>query len=247
MNYARVSRNTMFTLLLGVVVLSSCHRQVAKAPIATPVSQAAAAPTVTLQASPSAITRGGSSTLTWSSTNATQVKLYPEAGDVVAQGSRRVTPNTTTVYSITATGPGGTATTTASISVAAPNVPPVAASSLTPEQMFQQMIKDAFFDYNKSDLRTDAKDSLSRDADFLRTHPDIRFTIEGHCDERGGEEYNLALGDRRAVSTKQYLVSLGISADRIQTVSLGKERPFCTAEGEDCYQQNRRGHLSIAR
>jgi len=113
----------------------------------------------------------------------------------------------------------------------------------SPEELFRENIQDAYFDYDKSDVRFDAREALSHDADFLRSHPEIRFSVEGHCDERGGEEYNLALGDRRAASTKRFLVSLGITADRIQTVSLGKERPFCTSENESCWQQNRRGHF----
>jgi peptidoglycan-associated lipoprotein len=248
MKYVPASRIAIFTLSFVVVLLSSCQRQVAKAPTVAPppAAQTAPSPTVTLQASPNAITRGGSSTLSWSSSNATQVRLYPGAGNLGAQGSQRVSPSDTTVYTITATGPGGEVTADASISVAAPYSPPTA-SALTPEQMFQQMMKDAFFDYDKADLRSDAKEALTRDADFLRAHPEIRVAIEGHCDERGGEEYNLALGDRRAASTKQYLASLGISADRIQTVSLGKEQPFCTSESESCYQQNRRGHFALVR
>lgn len=121
-----------------------------------------------------------------------------------------------------------------------------AASSLTLEQMFEQSVKDSYFDYDKADIRADARDALTRDADFLRAHPNVKITIEGHCDERGGEEYNLALGDRRAAAAKEFLVSAGIPTVRIQTVSLGKEHPFCTAENESCFQQNRRGHFVMA-
>src|SRR5882672_8232111 len=85
--------------------------------------------------------------------------------------------------------------------------------------------------------------ALSTTADFLKRYPSIRATIEGHCDERGSTEYNLGLGDRRASAVKQYLVSLGVSADRLSTVSFGKEKPFCNEHNEACYQQNRRGHF----
>jgi peptidoglycan-associated lipoprotein len=88
---------------------------------------------------------------------------------------------------------------------------------------------------------------LQKDAEFLNLHPEIRFAIEGHCDERGGEEYNLALGDLRATSAKKYMVSLGIAEDRIQTTSYGKERPFCTEHNEACWQQNRRAHFVMVR
>ncbi|HXQ96828.1 MAG TPA: peptidoglycan-associated lipoprotein Pal, partial [Candidatus Limnocylindrales bacterium] len=100
-----------------------------------------------------------------------------------------------------------------------------------------------FFDFNKADIRADARSVLSRDAEYLRAHPEVKIVIQGHCDDRGGEEYNIGLGDRRATEAKEYLVSQGISPERIQTVSLGKEQPFCTADNDDCWQQNRRGHL----
>jgi peptidoglycan-associated lipoprotein len=247
MNHSQAGRSTILTLIVGVLFVSGCHKQVAKAPTVPPPTSKPEAPTVALQASPATITRGGSSTLTWSSSNVTQAILSPGVGSVATQGSTRVGPTDFTVYTITATGPGGTATASASIAVTAPYSAPTASSSApTLEQLFQQSVKDAYFDYDKSDIRSDARDALTRDADFLRGHSDVRFTIEGHCDGRGGEEYNLALGDRRAASTKQFLVSLGISADRIQVVSFGKERPFCSSENEACYQQNRRGHFVLA-
>jgi peptidoglycan-associated lipoprotein len=106
-------------------------------------------------------------------------------------------------------------------------------------------LKDAFFDYDRAELRDDARASLAADAQWLKKYPSARILIEGHCDERGTEEYNVALGDRRANATREYLGSLGISASRVATVSYGKERPFCSLETEDCWQQNRRGHLLI--
>jgi peptidoglycan-associated lipoprotein len=120
---------------------------------------------------------------------------------------------------------------------------PAPAPSL--DQLFRQNVKDAFFDYNKSDIRQDAKQALVADAEFLRAHPQVRFVIEGHCDERGSEEYNLGLGDRRATAAKRYLVNLGIPDSRIQTTSFGKEHPFCTEHDESCWQQNRRGHMTM--
>lgn len=120
--------------------------------------------------------------------------------------------------------------------------PATATPSLS--DLFQQNVKDAFFDFDKADVRSDAQENLRRDADFLSAHANLRFEIEGHCDDRGGEEYNLALGDRRAEAVKKYLVSQGISQDRIKTASLGKEHPFCNSESEACWQQNRRGHMA---
>ena len=89
-----------------------------------------------------------------------------------------------------------------------------------------------FFDYDSYDVSQQYQQVLQADARFLQQHPNMKFTIEGHCDERGSTEYNLALGDNRANSTKQALISLGISADRIRTISYGKEKPFCTESTE---------------
>ena len=106
-------------------------------------------------------------------------------------------------------------------------------------------LTDAFFDYDQSDLREDARTALAADAEWLKKYPTVQVLIEGHCDERGTGGYNLALGDRRANAAKEYLVSLGIDGSRLETVSYGKERPFCTESNESCWQQNRRAHLVI--
>ena len=106
-------------------------------------------------------------------------------------------------------------------------------------------LKPVFFDYDKADLRGDARDVLAANAAWLKSHSTILFTIEGHCDERGTAQYNLALGDRRANSAKEYLVSLGVEAGRVKTVSYGKERPFATGHDEDSWAKNRRGHFVV--
>jgi peptidoglycan-associated lipoprotein len=106
-------------------------------------------------------------------------------------------------------------------------------------------LTDAFFDFDKSDLREDARSALANDAQWLKKYSSMQILIEGHCDERGTAAYNLALGDRRANAAKEYLVSLGIDSSRIRTISYGKERPFCTESTESCWQENRRAHLVI--
>ena len=106
-------------------------------------------------------------------------------------------------------------------------------------------LSDAFFDYDQSDLREDARSALAGDAEWLKKYPSVQVLIEGHCDERGTAAYNLALGDKRANGAKEYLTSLGVDGGRLRTVSYGKERPFCTESSESCWQQNRRGHLVI--
>jgi len=112
--------------------------------------------------------------------------------------------------------------------------------------LFAQNVQDAYFDLDKSDLRDDARRALTKDAEFLRSYPQVRISIEGHCDERGSTEYNLGLGQRRAEAAKNFLISLGISGERIETTSWGKERPFCTEHSEECWQQNRRAHFVLA-
>jgi len=106
-------------------------------------------------------------------------------------------------------------------------------------------LTDAYFDYDQSDLREDARTALAADAEWLKKYPTVQVLIEGYCDERGTGAYNLALGDRRANAAKEYLVSLGIDASRLRTVSYGEERPFCSDSNESCWQQNRRAHLLI--
>ena len=197
---------------------------------------------MTLQASPSSINKGESAALSWNSTDATELSIAPEVGAVTAQGSTKVTPSDSTTYTITASGPGGSTSATATVTVNAPPPPPPPKGP-SDDELFLREVRDAYFDYDKADIRPDARASLSQTADFLKGHPSIKATIEGHCDERGSTEYNLALGDRRATAVKQYLVSLGVSADRLSTVSFGKEKPFCNESNESCWQQNRRGHF----
>jgi peptidoglycan-associated lipoprotein len=109
----------------------------------------------------------------------------------------------------------------------------------------EKLLGDAFFDLDSAQLRDDTKPVLQKDADWLKRWTSTKIMIEGHCDSRGTSEYNLALGDRRAKAVQDYLVSLGVGADRVQIVSKGKEQPFCADENEACWQQNRRGHFII--
>ena len=111
-------------------------------------------------------------------------------------------------------------------------------------------IQDAYFDYDKHTLRPDAETSLQSDAktlsDIIRQYPEFKLTVEGHCDERGSDEYNIALGDARAKQASQYLATLGLPGNQLQTVSYGKEKPVCTDHDEACWQKNRRAHLAQA-
>jgi peptidoglycan-associated lipoprotein len=107
------------------------------------------------------------------------------------------------------------------------------------------LIGDVYFDFDKYELKSDARDRLAKNAEFMKTNPQFTFTIQGHCDERGTNEYNLALGDRRASSAKSYLGSLGISSSGVRTISYGEERPQCTESTESCWWRNRRAHFVI--
>ena len=111
---------------------------------------------------------------------------------------------------------------------------------------FEQNVGDrVFFEYDKSDITDRDRQTLQKQAAWLQRYPTVVLTIEGHCDERGTREYNLALGARRAQAVKDYLASLGVSGARLDTISYGKERPMCSESSEACYAQNRRGVSTI--
>ena len=224
-----------------LMTVSGCKKKETPPPPPPPPPPA---PTASLSANPSSIEKGQSTTLTWQTQNATDVTIEG-VGSVEPSGSRQVTPPDSTTYRLTAKGPGGSQDATARVTVTTP--PPPVQAGPSDEELFAQNVKDAFFDYDKYDVRADAQQALQADAQFLAQHPNIRFTIEGHCDDRGSTEYNLGLGDNRANAAKNFLVQNGVSADRIKTISYGKEKPFCTESNETCWQQNRRAHFVYQR
>jgi peptidoglycan-associated lipoprotein len=237
-------RGFALVLALGaIMLLGACHKK--QPPPPPPPPPPPAEPTASLTASPDTIDKGQSTTLTWQTTNATDVSIDSGVGAVQPSGSQQVSPSDSTTYTLTAKGAGGTQTATARVTVNAPPPPPPppAPSTMTDEQMFAQTVKDIYFEYDKSDIRSDQQGVIQANAAFLQQHPNIAFTIEGHCDERGSTEYNLALGDKRANAVKNALLAAGVSPDRIKTISYGKEKPFCTEHNEACWQQNRVGHF----
>jgi len=239
---------------------AGCKKKVPAAPPPPPPAPAPAptptrppAPSVNFTAEPGTIQRGQSSTLRWSvSGDVTGVSIDQGVGSVQNNGSRSVRPDNSTTYTLTATGPGGTTTGQATVSVSTPPPPapppPSTASSATLEQRLAGDVQDVYFDYDKSDVRDDARSVLTRDAaaikSILTDFPGASIVIEGHCDERGSAEYNLGLGDRRASAAKEFLQGLGVPADRLKTISYGKERPQCTEQNETCWQKNRRVHFA---
>lgn len=241
----KVKQQTLkwFTLILAlgaVMMLGACKKKVAPPP--PPPPPPPAAPTASLTANPDTIQKGQSTTLTWETSNATDVSIEG-IGAVQASGSQQVSPADSTTYRLTAKGPGGTQSATARVTVSQPPPPPPPPPSATEEELFSQNVKDIYFDYDKYDVRADEQSAIQGDAAFLKEHPNVQFTIEGHCDERGSTEYNLALGDNRANSVKNALVQAGVNPANIKTISYGKEKPFCTEHNEQCWQENRRGHF----
>jgi len=245
-----------FSVLLATFSFTGCKKNVAAAPPAPlPVEPAPTppppVPTITLRAAPGAIDRGQSTSLQWEAKNATTVRIQPDVGNVQLQGSRSVTPGSSVSYTATATGPGGSASDTARVTVripaaAAPARPqPRTEARVSMDEMFRQNVQTIYFDFDKSDVRPDQLPRLEANASWLKEHRGLKFRIEGHCDERGSEEYNLALGDRRANRVKEFLVKEGVDSSSINTISYGEERPVCREATESCYQRNRRAEFIL--
>jgi peptidoglycan-associated lipoprotein len=232
---------TVFALA-AILMLGACKKKAAPPP--PPPPPPPPSPTASISVSPDSIQKGQSATLTWQTTNATDVSI-DGIGAVQPSGSQSVSPGDSATYHLVAKGAGGSQDASTRLTVTQPPPPPPPAATPGPsdEDLFGQNVRDVYFDYDKSDIRADQQSSVQADAQFLSQHPNINFTIEGHCDNRGSTEYNLALGDRRANTAKNALTAAGVSASRIKTISYGKEKPFCLEENEACWQQNRRGHF----
>ena len=233
-------------VLVAILLLGACHKK--SVPVAPPpqAPPPPAKPTATFSVSPSDAQRGQSVQLTWSTQDATDISI-DSIGAVAPNGTKSLTPSESTTYTLTAKGPGGTIQASARVTVSAsPQPPPVAVEAGPSDlEMFQRSVKDIFFDYDRYDVRPADADALKADADLLAAHPSYKVVISGHCDERGSEDYNMALGSSRADGVRDQLVKLGIARDRIKTISYGKEKPFCTEQDEQCRQQNRRAHFSL--
>ncbi len=202
------------------------------------VSPRPARPSISISADQEGITRGQSTTLRWTSNNADRVTIS-DVGDVPSSGSRVVSPSQSTTYNATATGAGGTESASARVTVTDEPAPGERPRLSTPgpnptiAAIFNQMVRTVYFELDKAELTAEARDTLRHGSEWLTQGPNrsISFRIEGNCDPRGTEEYNIGLGERRAQSAKEFLVSLGVEASRVQTVSYGKERASGASEG----------------
>jgi len=240
---------TPIVLLAAVVALAGCGNKKASSTSDTetaPAVASAPAPTAQLTAAPTLVSSGDQVQLNWRTTDATSVSI-DQIGDVPSAGVKAVTPSVSTSYHLVARGPGGVAEATARVTVnpASSPVVEVPNRSLSAEEEFKSSVQDIFFDYDTYDVRADAQAILSRDASYLASNPEVKILIGGYCDERGSNEYNLALGENRADAAKKALVEAGVAASRIRVISYGKEKPFCAESTEECWQLNRRAGFAI--
>ena len=233
-------------LLVALVAISGCKKKVTPQPAPTAPPVLVPAPTAKFTATPTVISAGDQVVLSWSTTNATSVSI-DGLGDVGTSCVKTVIPTVSTSYHLLAKGPGGTADASVRVTVNAAPAVVAPVSNMSAEEEFKANVQDIFFDYDKYDVRTDAQGTLAHDAAYLTSHPDVKVLIGGYCDERGSNEYNLALGQNRAESAKKGLVNAGVAASRIRVISYGKEKPFCSESTESCWQQNRRAGFSMDR
>lgn len=237
---------------LLVAGLAGCHKKMAAPPppMADSLANEGALPTATLSADPLAIDLGQGVVLNWRTTNATNVTI-DGIGEVPANGTKNVTPSTSTNFHLVATSASGkTAEANVRVTVrvpTAPSAPTGTSADMGSDAEFHANVQDVFFDYDSYDLTGNAPTAISHAAAYLASHPAIRIVIGGYCDERGSAEYNLALGENRANAAKNGLVQAGVAGDRIRVISYGKERQFCTEQTEACYQQNRRAQFNLDR
>ncbi|HEY1501945.1 MAG TPA: peptidoglycan-associated lipoprotein Pal [Acidobacteriaceae bacterium] len=245
MKYSNRTSLVVAASLAAMLTVAGCHKHNPAPPPPPAPPATAPAPMATITATPSTITPGGSATLTWKTTDASNVSIVG-LGQVASSGTQTVSPTQTTSYHLVAQGDGGTADATATVAVsgAAPAPAPITETGID-ENAFEQSVKPVFFDYDSYDVRPDAQTTIQADANFLNQHPNLKVVIGGYCDNRGSTEYNLALGENRANAAKQALTSAGVSPDRLRTVSYGKEKQFCSENNEQCWQQNRRSQFTL--
>lgn len=205
-------------------------------------------PDLEVTVEPQVIEPGDSALLTWKASHADRVWIEPAVGDVDLEGRLRFYPDNTATFRIHAAGPGGQVTREITVEVRRTGGPPAGPvqeddlSALPLEQAFQRAVQPVFFPFDSAELTPEARATLERNLAWLQQpeHRNLRILLEGHADQRGTEEYNLALGDKRAQVVRDYLVSRGMDPNRLETISLGEERPRDPRPTEEAYAQNRR-------
>ncbi len=237
-----------------VLSLFGCKHPSPQLPAAPTQNSSTTPPAITsFKAEPATIPVGQTTVLTWSVEKADRIRIVPEDGVVLASDRRSVSPGRTTTYSLIASNSAGTVQAAVTVSVTSPNLPPTQNAQQLREHLkvVNSQLKDIHFNYNGGDLSPEEEVRLREDATVLsnlfRLDPNARVAVEGYCDTRGSDEYNIALGDRRATAVKAALVSLGLPATKLSTVSFGKERSVCDEDTEECYARNRRVHFSAGR
>lgn len=258
-------RTQLVVLAIALAFTAACKKKTAPvaavAPPPTPVAAPAPPPPppaatpriTTFTAEPARIERGQSITLRWATTDAQTVTIDQGVGNVAANGTRQLSPTQTTTYAIVARNGNASDTRTVTVEVNAPREafvprPPAGPDTATQVRELTSQLQDMLFDYDMSELREDTRRAANTDADLLKRifalDQRVNFVVEGHADERGSAEYNLGLGDRRALVARDALVQLGVPANRLRTISFGEEAPVCRDSNEGCWQRNRRAHLS---
>ncbi len=260
-------RNPSFFVLAAVAIASlfgcssrSAPYPMAPLPIGPNGGYSTEKPAGILTATPESIQPGETVVLQWSSLRADEAVIEPGAGAVPLKGTLEVRPTADTTYTLWLRGPGGENTATARVSVRSSLDLGASAGdenagrngrrlfSGTFEEEVASRLQDIYFDYDSNAIRPDQQAALNENARTLQAlfeeFPEGRILVEGHCDERGSSEYNLALGDRRAQSIVEYLGQQGLPLGRLALVGYGEEMPQCTQANESCYQLNRRGHFA---
>lgn len=237
--------------LLAIFSTAGCKKNTIAPPPPSAPAMTGTAPTAQLTANPTVINPGEQVTLSWHTTDATDIAIQG-IGPVPSSGTRSVLPAESTSYQLTARGDGGTTDATVRVTVNAPaSTAPasdISSSDMSMEDsVFHQNVQDIFYDYDSYEVNAESQAIISKDAAFLAAHPKLKIVVGGYCDERGSTEYNLALAENRANSAKVALVTAGVAADRLRTVSYGKEKQFCADHAEACWQQNRRAQFAVDR
>ncbi len=268
-NYCRavpslLSIGWILLLTIGVVSIIHCGKRgpslpppseppppVASKPAETSTDQGLILkPHLELRIEPLKIAPGESALLTWETRNADEVRIDPNIGAVDLSGRIKFFPDETTTYQVTAHGPGGETIKSVTVEVNLDRNSDISVEDLTGltfAEQFAEFVRPVFFAFDSAELSQEAKSILDGNIQWLSRSENNRlaFLLEGHADERGSDEYNLALGMRRANAAKNYLVSRGIAADRIEVASFGEERPLVAQSNEDAWAQNRRDEFII--